>query len=402
MTIEIETVPAADHHQLKQAFFLFSQASDRLSEVYSGLQQQVLRLNQELTLTSGELQRELAAKEALSQRLDQLLTALPGGIVVLDQKSCINRINPAAERLLGKPLLGCSWQQIVDERLQPTDETGEWCTRQHAVAGARRVYIESSTSATTDECILLIHDVTEAHVLRELNRRNQRLAAMGEMAAGLAHQLRTPLATALLYVGHLNSEALSPEARHNFATKTMDRLLHLEHLISNMLLFAKGGTALTGRTNLSVLLQKLQQVLLPQMQQRNLLFSVVDHSEDAILPVSEEALCGALLNLLDNAMQVSPAGALVTLSCTVNEEEVRLTVSDDGPGIEPALLERLFEPFFTTRPKGTGLGLAIVHNVITAMQGEIFVEAVPDGGSQFIVRLPRKTEPTLNSIDHVD
>lgn len=397
MKTDVTTAPAADHEQLRQAFAVFSQASAQLSGVYRELQQQVSRLTEELAVTNGELQRELAAKEALSQRLAQLLTALPGGIVVLDRADRVERVNPAAVRLLGDSLLGMAWQQIVHERLQPTGVAGEWHAGKSGVSGSRRVYIESSTSKMTGECILLIHDMTEAYVMQEQNRRNQRLAAMGEMAAGLAHQLRTPLSAALLYAGHLSGETLTAAERSSFAVKTVERLHHLEHLIRNMLQFVKGEPVPAGTVELSELLRKLERTMASQMQQRHLRFMVQDDSRGSSLNVNREALCSVMINLLENAMQVSPAGSLITLTGEITADEVRLTVTDEGPGIDPILHERLFEPFFTTRTDGTGLGLAIVHNVIRSMQGEIQLDSAPGAGSRFTVRLPRRTKETAGT-----
>src|SRR5690606_34525442 len=146
---------AVDQQQLKAAFAQFSQASAQLSGVYQALQQQVHQLTQELALANGELQHELMAKEALSQKLSQLLTALPAGVVTLDQEDRIEQVNPAALRLLGEPLLGCRWWQIEQDRLCPAGVAGEW----HFAAETtrvQRVYIESSISVVDQTRILLI------------------------------------------------------------------------------------------------------------------------------------------------------------------------------------------------------------------------------------------------------
>lgn len=401
MKTEVSVTSVANHEQLRQAFAVFSQASSQLSGIYRELQQQVSRLTEELALANGELQRELAAKEALSQQLGQLLTALPGGVVVLDHQNSISRVNSAAIRLLGEPLLGIAWQQIVQERLQPTGMAGEWHAgkEEPALFCSRRLYIESSVSEMTGECILLLHDMTEAYALREQNRRNQRLAAMGEMAAGLAHQLRTPLSTALLYAGHLSGETLDPQERKRFAVKAIERLHHLEHLIRHMLQFVKGEPVPAGRVKLSVLIRKMQRVMVPQMQQRNLRFAVEDNSMGISLNVDRTALSNVVMNLLDNAVQVSPTGGLITLTCDTTEDEARLIVSDEGPGIDPTLYERVFEPFFTTRTEGTGLGLAIVHNLIQSMQGGIRIDSAPGTGTRFMISLPRMAKEFKNVPD---
>jgi len=221
-------------------------------------------------------------------------------------------------------------------------------------------------------------------------RRNQRLAVMGEMAAGLAHQLRTPLSTALLYTAHLANPALAGDERSGFAEKALERLRHLEYLIRDMLLFVKGETAEWETVAISSLLAELKQVIEPQMSRRNLHFSVHDASAGASLMADRNALSGAVVSLLENAMQAAPEGGRVTLECTQTVDAIELTVRDDGHGIAAEIQERLFEPFFTTRDEGTGLGLAMVRGVTQSLGGTVQVRSAPGTGSEFILRLPRK------------
>jgi two-component system sensor histidine kinase FlrB len=379
----------ADYAQLRQAFAIFSQASDQLSGAYQELQQQVAQLTRELAVTNGELRHQLIAKDALSQRLSLLLAALPGGVVALDAGGCVEQVNPAAMDMLGEPLLRLSWRVVTDERLLRTNVAGEWNLRHAATTSPCRMRIESSPADSAGRRILLIHDITEAHAMREQLRRKQRLTVMGEMAAGLAHQLRTPLSTALLYAAHLGNPALPGHECQSFAAKALERLRHMEHLIRDMLLFVKGETAEWETVVMSSMLAELQQVIEPQLSRRNLRFSVHDNSAGASLMADRKALCGALTNLLENAMQASRAGGRVTLECASAGDAVTLTVSDDGPGIDAEIQERLFEPFFTTRAEGTGLGLAIVRGVIQSMGGAVQVRSAPGAGSEFILWLPR-------------
>ncbi|MEK7769355.1 MAG: HAMP domain-containing sensor histidine kinase, partial [Pseudomonadota bacterium] len=225
-------------------------------------------------------------------------------------------------------------------------------------------------------------------------RRNQRLSAMGEMAAGLAHQLRTPLATALLYTANLANPALTGDERQTFADKSLERLRHLEYLIRDMLLFVKGETAELEEVAICSLLQELLQVIEPHMTQGGLHLQVIDECAGASLTANRKALFGALVSLLENAMQASPAGGKIILHCAASNDAVVLTVTDEGRGIEKEIQERLFEPFFTTRAEGTGLGLAIVRGVTQSLGGTVQVKSVPGAGSEFILRLPRKTGST--------
>lgn len=387
--VVIPTSFPTDYERLQTAFAVFNEASEQLSSVYQDLQQQVEQLTSELALANGELQRQLVEKEDLSRRLSLLLTALPAGVVALDAKGCVEQVNPAASAILGEPLVGLSWQESIATRLLETTVANEWSLMQKATKNHRRIRVESSTIDSVGRQILLVHDITKAYAMQEQVKRNQRLTAMGEMAANLAHQLRTPLSTALIYAAHLGNETLAAHERQQFAAKTTERLHHLERLINDMLRFVKGETTQLEKVSAASLLAELRHDVEPQMISCDLQFIVHDNSDGACLMADRKALCGALINLLENAMQVSSAGDRVLLACDIDKDSILLTVSDDGPGVDRALRERLFEPFFTTRPEGTGLGLAIARGVIQSMGGSIHVNTVASPGSEFFIKLPR-------------
>ena len=374
-----------DPRELEQAFSLFNIASEQLAATYAGLQNQVVSLTRELAIANGELNRQFLAKEALSQRLAALLAALPAGVVVVDETEHVIEANLAAQAMLGSLLTGLPWAVAQACTLRPTSAVDEWETIQ---LGSRRLALSTSPLLGSTGQILLFHDITQAHALQMALARHQRLSAMGEVAARLAHQLRTPLATALLYASQLSRPQLAAAERVRFSDKVVARLKHLEHLIQDMLLFVRGEAVARDPIAVADLLADLQQVLEPQMLERGLMFGVAQGAGSARVLASRDALSGALVNLLENAMQNCPSGARITLSSQVENDQVWLRVADNGPGIEPAMLERLFEPFFTTRPDGTGLGLAIVRSVAQAHGGEVEVRSTPGQGSMFALRLP--------------
>ncbi len=387
-SVDIQSIPL-DPEQLQLAFAAFNEASEQLSSAYQELQQQVAELNQELALANGELHKQLIAKENLSQQLSLLLNALPGGVISLDAKECIEQVNPAAINILGDPLLGMMWQQVSQRRLSSTGLINEWHVTLQTTSEQRRIRIESSATDSAGRRILLVNDITEAYAVQEQIRRNQRLTAMGEMAANLAHQLRTPLSTALIYANHLGSDTLAPSERQKLAAKTVERLHHLEHLTKDMLRFVKGETNPLETFVISDLVAELQQVIEPQMKQLGLQFTVNDNSAGEFLVTDRQALCGALINLLENAIQASPAGSQISLTTRLEQSNIVFSVLDNGPGIDSILQERLFEPFFTTRSEGTGLGLAIVRSVIQSMSGSIQINSSIDTGTEFVIHLPR-------------
>ncbi|MFN3883374.1 MAG: sensor histidine kinase [Rhodocyclaceae bacterium] len=225
----------------------------------------------------------------------------------------------------------------------------------------------------------------EAQRLREQAERNARLAAMGEMAAQLAHQLRTPLAAALLYAGNLETPGLPEESRVAIAHKTVERLKHLERLIQDMLLFARGEVLGRETFELADLLGELTHTFEPLARARGVKLTVCAPPPGLTLTGNRKALAGALINLLENALHaVGDCGdGRIDLAVEASDERITFLVADNGRGMPPEVAARLFEPFFTTRSEGTGLGLAIARGVARAHGGGIEVESEAGSGSTF-------------------
>ena len=381
---EVTQIPGPERQaqELQRAFDVFNQVSLALTESYQGLQGRVESLTAELAVANGELRRQYEAKEALSERLSLLLNALPAGVVVLDCAACVSEANPAACRMFGRTIIGETWLALAQARLVATEAPDEWQLDE------RRLSIVESPLDSAGGRILLIHDVTAAHALKAELERNQRLAAMGEMAASLAHQLRTPLATALLYSANLCQPDLDDAARVRFAGKTAAQLKRLERLIQEVLLFARGESI--GRDTIPVwqLLADAAQTVEPLFADRKVAFRVNCTADGVVVTGSRKALAGALVNLLENALQACTADGKVTLGASVADGLLLLAVRDSGVGIAPEIQARVFEPFFTTRGQGTGLGLAIALGVARAHGGTIKVSSLPEDGSEFVIMLP--------------
>lgn len=385
-----------DASQLAEAFALFSRASEELSTAYAALQLQVGQLTERLTVLMG---------------------ALPAAVVVVDRVGTIVQVNRAAEALIGKALAGTRWQQVA-QQLQPTETPGElMLTRSpgadagHAAADEpRRLAVSESALESGEERIILLHDITDTHRLRLTAERNERLAAMGEMVAGLAHQLRTPLAAALLYTGNLRQMDLEPAQRSKVAERALERLRYLERLIRDMLLFARGDSVGRQRFGVCELAAELVHTLEPLARARQIAFELDCQVGNAELMGDRKALGGALTNLLENAIQVSVPGGVV--SCQIEHAAasdsglgvaaVRFVVRDCGAGIAAELHERLFEPFFTTRADGTGLGLAIARGVARAHGGDITLRSTPGQGATFTLSLPLSLDNAHTSATGAD
>lgn len=369
--------------ELQRAFDAFNKVSADLTNAYEALQGRVSSLTEELAIANGELRRQYQEKEALSERLGLLLDALPAGVVVLDGAGIVNGANPIAGEMFGADVVGRHWGDVARDCLEPTLAVGEW------LLGGRHLSVAESALDSAGGKILLVHDVTAAHQMKADLERNQRLAAMGEMAASLAHQLRTPLAAALLYTSNLGQANIGEEARSKFADKASAQLRRLEKLIQEVLLFARGESI--GRDVIPVgeLLMEVAQTVEPLMRENGIVFELDDASGDSILVGGRKALSGALVNLLENALQATPEGGKICLLAARQGDSIRIAVRDTGAGIDASLKTRIFEPFFTTRGQGTGLGLAIALGVARAYGGNIELDSTPGHGSEFAMLLPQ-------------
>lgn len=245
-----------------------------------------------------------------------------------------------------------------------------------------------ATTAERDAAWQTVRDQQLGDVLS----RHQRLAALGEMAATLAHQIRTPLSAALLYASNATNQALAPVRRDELLNRAIDCLHNLEQLVSDMLGFARGATASDAPVALADIGLAVSDAALALVRPGQQL-RVTAPPQGAVVCGNREALIGAVLNLVTNALQAGGTSASVRVDSRLDGRTAEIRVTDNGPGVSPALRQRIFEPFYTSRADGTGLGLAVVKSVAEAHGGEIQVESADSHepelhGASFVLRLP--------------
>ena len=355
------STPPLDAAQLAAAFEQFNRVSAELTEAYAGLQGQVTQLN---------------------ERLSVLMTALPAGVVVLDRDGCVVQVNRAAQGWLGADLDGQPWV-MASMQFSATENPGEMELSLPGEDAPRRIALSATALESGEGSIILMHDVTETHRMQREAERNSRLAAMGEMVAGLAHQLRTPLSAALLYTSNLGKPQLEGSERARVADRAVERLRHLERLIRDMLLFARGDCLGREPVPVCALVEDLAHTLEPIARERGIRFEQACQCGEREVIADRKALAGALTNLLENALQFTPAEGTVSLDAVIDGRQVVFSVADTGQGIAPEQQQRLFEPFFTTRAEGTGLGLAIARGVARAHGGDIELSSRLGAGTTF-------------------
>ena len=206
------------------------------------------------------------------------------------------------------------------------------------------------------------------------------------MAASLAHQIRTPLAGALLYLSQCRSRRDERE-RSKLLEKGIERLRHLDLLVQDMLVFARGKGP-GERVRVADLFRAVHDAAMAVKPPNA---HLVIHGGDVLVELdgNRTALTAALTNLVNNAFEAAP-DVVVTLQAKLRGDRVEFTVRDNGPGIAPSIQSRVFEPFFSTRPAGTGLGLAVVKTVAEAHGGDLALHSEQGGrGTRIDIDLPR-------------
>ena len=370
---------------LAEAFQSFNQATDYLTQFYKDLEQQVSLLNTELTTAKREKNRELNEKERLADRLSNLLHVLPAGVVVLDGNGVINQVNPAAIDLLGEPLENELWRDVVTRTFSPRWDDGHDIT----LKDGRHVNISTQSLESEPGQILLLKDVSENRRLQEQFSDLKRLSAMGEMAASLAHQVRTPLSSAILYASNLCRNGLDESIRKRFSEKLLSRLKNLEGLVEDMLLFARGGRFDSVQQSFPEFIEVMKESLHAKQNEFGCDIEINSEIDNALVDINRNAIISAIHNLINNAIQSTDRQININIDCyRVNEQFIEINIKDNGAGIPEEIHGRLFEPFFTTRSQGTGLGLAVVDAVIRAHNGVLSFDTSLGEGTVFHIKLP--------------
>ena len=325
----------------------------------------------------------------IASRMNRLLEVLPGGVVVLDGDGVVQQCNVAAISLLGEPIEAEPWLGVIQRAFSPKADDG------HDVSLKDGRLVHISTSPLEDEPgqIVLLQDVTETRQLQKKVSHLERLSAMGEMAARLAHQIRTPLSSALLYLSPLLKEEADPKLKHRFAKRLHNSITHMEHLVKDMLAFSRGDMSEAEPVSVAELLTDVEQQFESHTDAENYDLQIQNMIDDGYVYGGKDALTSAVNNLVNNArLACEEQGEITVYADQVKDEQgndcIEISVEDNGVGIAKEDQDKVLTPFFTTRSSGTGLGLAVVKSIATAHKGEVWFESAEGEGSTFALRLP--------------
>jgi two-component system sensor histidine kinase FlrB len=310
--------------------------------------------------------------------LRSLIDAIPGGVVVLDPHGIIVELNAAASQLLGETVVQQPWRSIVQQVFLPDLDQGELKTED-----GRQFSISTKPLGYAPGQILLLSQ------LQRTAQQNRHLMTMGKMMASLAHQIRTPLASAMLYLSQIVASNLAQDTHLRFSEKALARIKHIEKIINDMLVFAHGGQFNMSQFSIGSLLDELQEQFIPMLKQKNASLTISNSYQTLRLQGNKDALLGAFGNLCMNALDASDIKPTISIKIALSSKGHLLIVVDDrGCGMDVLMRHHLFDPFFTTKIDGTGLGLAVVKSVIESHEGSISVASRPGVGTRFRIKLP--------------
>ena len=354
-----------------------------------------------------------------TERLSEEVTRnMPAGLVLVNATGIISSSNPAAEQVLGIRGLGfrrysealgedSALTQLVAECL----ETGRIFRRKELehvppAGDTRRLGVTISpirrSEGKVNGVICLLTDLTELAALEQRMHLKENLAALGELSAGIAHEFKNSLATISGYA-QLIPES-SPQEAADCAKKIVEQTRNITHVVAEFLKYARPLEIPEERVELEELVERAAAEVAQTMPQ----VTIECKGDFGAVAGDEGLLRQALLNLARNAAEAcaeAEGGGRVTVRGEVNDGEEtgwqRVVVADNGPGIAPAAMPKLFRPFFTTKSNGTGLGLAVVQKIIVQHGGQVGVRNCPKAGAEFTVTLPlsRKVAEAVESTE---
>jgi len=394
--------------KLNEAFSIFTQASKSLETYYKRLHERVLYLTRELEEKNQRLKYAIMEAKESREYLQAILQSISEAIIVMDQSEKITMINRSAEKLLsidahnaiGKTMseLDFSFNTNGTPSSHPSSLRREGKGEGDILTvNGKRYDIIMSRSAVFDSehmirgYVITIKDVTTLKEMEQYHERNQRLIAMGEMAAKIVHEIRSPLCSIELFSTMLSHD-LENTPHADLAQGISTGISSLNNILTNMLFFAKPQKPSFTDVRLDNTINESLKMLTPLIELRNI--KIHKDITDELIMGDYELLKQVFMNIFLNAVQaMSEGGALKVISSEDNDFVV-VKVSDEGEGINPENIEKIFNPFFSTKDKGTGLGLTITYKIMQAHKGFVKVFNNEDSGCTFCLYFPKFTTKT--------
>ncbi|MCX7913367.1 MAG: ATP-binding protein [Thermodesulfovibrionales bacterium] len=378
--------------QLQEAFQSFTRASKSIELYYEQLQKKIDFLAYELERKNLELKKALSELEKTKDFLEAVLYSIKDVVIVTNEDDQVIMINKSAEEYLNinySNIKGKTFKELKLNLLEEGKDT-------FLISNGKRFVVIISDSSVIDKAgnvrgrVLLIRDISKLRELEIQNERNQRLIAMGEMAAKIVHEIRNPLCSIELYASMLQNEIMDLEQKR-LALGISRSISTLNNILTNMSIFARPNKPVLKPIKLNIIITECIEMILPMLtsSKTKLKSSLLDSTIEG----DGELLKQVFLNLMINAIQArreeERQDLLIEINMVEDEQYFIVEIKDNGIGIKEENLEKIFDPFFTTKESGTGLGLSISAMIIQSHGGFIKVFSEYGKGSSFSVFLKK-------------
>jgi PAS domain S-box-containing protein len=396
----------------------------RLAIAFNHMAIQLLQQRTALEDANGELRRRFAEVADLKTYTDNILSSLTSGIVTVDLEGRVVSVNPAAELMtgfFGGEVTGRYCTEVFAHTTELGEALMETLTTRTAMAGraltlrrrnGRSLSVELSTSPLKGGegkdlgVIAVLRDLTVVRELEHRLRRSDRLAALGGMAANLAHEIKNPLTALLPFSRRLARKFDDPGFREKFLSVVPRELERINGIVEGLLELSRPTRLQFQPQRVPTLVERVLELYANQIEQAAVSVTREYARDLPAVWVDQEALYQALVNLVTNALDAMSQGGHLTVRAGWTDaaelmlpgrparRRVKIEVEDTGFGITTANSERVFTPFFSTKQTGTGLGLALTHKIIEDHGGSIDFRPAPGGGTIFRIILPLTPDPT--------
>jgi two-component system sensor histidine kinase HydH len=377
----------ARHDDVRHAFFmygiLFLLGSTGLYFLFLYQRMQVVRT----TLSNMQLYTE------------NVIESMPAGLISLDIKGRVVSCNSRTEELVGISFHEMEGKKLEDifpncslAEFDPQKSVLDWSVDLTNSDG-NMLPVKLSSSQMKDHTgkvigtVLTLRDMREIKKMEQKLERSRRLAALGQMATGVAHEIRNPLGTLRGFAQYFGSQAEENSESRQYADLMMSEVDRLNQTISSMLQFSRQREPDFIAVDMEGLIDKTVSLMESDFKSHNISLHT-DIEGDVQIEADPDMLLQVLLNLLRNSIHATPNEGNVTLSVNRSGETVRIQVKDTGKGMTENERDKMFDPFFTTRKKGTGLGLAVSHQIVEQHDGHFETESNPGEGTTITIILP--------------
>ena len=394
------------------SYILFKETTRKYREAYEQLEAQFEFLNIRLEETNLELRKSLEEKDRVSNYLNNILESLSGGVLVVDPNGEITLFNQAAEAITGRTqeeVLGKPYADIIgldagrENTVLHTLESGDGLSNREKDlkrSDGRRIPLGFSTSLVRDEAgrtlgaVEVFNDQTEVKRLEAEVQRTHTLAALGEMAATVAHEIRNPLGGIATFASLLGRGMETDDPQRHLVNKITEGIGRLNRIVTSLLTYTRPLRLNAHRVNLIDLVEEATAFFEIDLERTRQDISVERSypEEELICRIDPEQFQQVILNLLQNATQAMAEGGTLTVQLYPDTAEAPcgvLCIRDTGVGMDDEVREKLFTPFFTTKEDGTGLGLVTSKKIVEAHNGHIRVESQPGAGTGFFISKPQ-------------